>query len=311
VRHGVHAAGGTVTISGPVAQDAMLASGTFNLAPGASIGRDALLAIATAELAAPIGRNVRASASNLTLAAPVGGDVQTQVTTLRLADGAHVQGSLTYTSDREAEIAPGASVASGIQRLQAQAANAPVPPVAGAGWAVVDWVKGLVGLGIIGLLFILLLPRFSASTLEVARSAFWSSLGVGFALFIGVPIIAVLVFILGILVGGWMLGLALLAVYAMACAAGYTFAAIFTGNMLVQAVRQPPQHPAWNLLEGLALLGLVGLVPVLGGLLLFFACIFGLGAFALNIAFTYRANRAPLGVVAAAPAPVQTQLAAA
>jgi cytoskeletal protein CcmA (bactofilin family) len=311
VRRGVHAAGGTVTISGPVAEDAVLASGTANLAPGASIGRDALLAAATIELAAPVARDVRASAGDLTLAAPVGGNVQTQVTTLRLTDGARVQGALTYTSQRDAEIAPGAVVGAGMQRLEPQGRTVPTPPVATAGWAVVDWLKGLVGLAVIGLLFIYLLPRFTAHTLERAKTAFWSSLGVGFGLLIGVPIAAVLVFVLGILLGGWMLGLALLASYAMACAVGYALAAMYVGKWLVEAFRQPTQHLAWNLLEGLALLGLVGLVPFVGGLVTLFACIFGTGAVTLSIARAYRASRAPSEVVAVPRAPVQPQLVAA
>jgi hypothetical protein len=176
---------------------------------------------------------------------------------------------------------------------------------------VIDWIKGLVGLGVIGLLFTLLLPRFSENTVELARTGFWSSLGVGFALFIGAPILAIVLFILGIIVGGWMLGVALLAVYAMACAVGYTFSAMLIGKMMVQALHQPVQHLSWNLVEGLALLGLIGLVPVLGGLVSLLACTFGLGAFALNIVFTYRASRPAVSVMAPTPAAPQPQLAAA
>jgi cytoskeletal protein CcmA (bactofilin family) len=310
VRNGVHAAGNTVGISGPVAEDATLASGTLTVAPGARIGRDLLMATGTANLGAPIGRNVEAAAGDLNLAAPVGGNVRAQVTTLRLSEGARVDGSLTYTSDRDASIAPGATAAAGVQHLLPQARSQLTPPVGSSAWAVVDWVKGLVGLGVIGLLLTLLLPRFSTGTIEVARTAFWSSLGVGFALFVGVPIIAVLAFIVGIIIGGWMLGFALLAIYAMACAVGYTFAAIFTGNLVVQALRQPPQHLAWNLLEGLALLGLIGLVPIVGGVVLFLACVFGLGAFAMSIILTYRRSQ-PAVVVTPAVTAVKPQLAAA
>jgi cytoskeletal protein CcmA (bactofilin family) len=310
VRNGVHAAGNTVAISGPVAEDATLASGNFTVAPGARIGRDLLIATGTANLGAPIGRNVQAAAGDLNLSAPVGGNVQAQVTTLRLSEGARVDGSLIYTSDRDATIAPGASVGMGVQHLLPQAQSQPTPPVASFASAVLDWVKGLVGLGVIGLLFTLLLPRFSTGTLEVARTAFWSSLGVGFALFVAVPIIAVLAFSVGIIIGGWMLGFALLAIYAMACAVGYTFAAIFTGKMVVQALRQPPQHLAWNLVEGLALLGLIGLVPIAGGVVLFLACVFGLGALGMSIVSTYRRGQ-PAAVVTPTVTPVQPQLVAA
>ena len=282
----------------------------MSVAPGATIGRDLLLATGSANLTAPVARNVKAAAGDLTLASPVGGDVEAQVTTLRLADGAHVNGSLTYTSDSNAIIAPGATVGLGVQHLSPPAQARPAPAIAAPGWAVVDWLKGLVGLAVIGLLFTLVLPRFSAGTIEVARTAFWSSLGVGFALFVGVPIVAVLVFIVGIVIGGWVLGLALLAIYAMACAVGYTFTAIFTGNLAVQALRQHPQHLAWNLVEGLAVLGLIGLVPIVGGVVLFLASAFGLGAFALNIMHSYRRWQAP-AIVPSAVTPVQPQLAAA
>lgn len=310
VGHSIHAAGNTIAISGPVTEDATLASGNLNIVPGAHVGRDVLLATGTANLMAPIGRNVKAAAGDLTLSAPVGGDLQAQVTTLRLTDEARVNGSLTYTSSNDASIAPGASVGNGVQHLLPQASSQPPTPVPSPVFGVMDWLKGLVGFAVIGLLLTLVVPRFTANTLEMARTAFWPSVGVGFALFIGVPVVALVVLMLGIFVGGWMLGFALLALYAMACAVGCTYAAILTGNVLVQAVRQPPQHLVWNLLEGLAILGLIGLIPIVGGVVLFLACVFGLGAFTLTVVHTYRASQTPAEIPPIV-APVQPQLAAA
>jgi len=310
VGHSIHAAGNAVAISGPVAQDATLASGNLNLSPGAHIGRDVLLATGTANLMAPIGRNVKAAVGDLTLSAPVGGDVQAQVTTLRLTDQARVDGSLTYTSSNDASLAPGASVGNGVQHLLPQASSQPSTAVPSAVAGVWDWLRGLVGFAVIGLLLTLVVPRFTAKTLAMARTAVWPSLGVGFALFIGVPIVALVLLVLGILVGGWMLAFAFLALYAMACAVGYTYAAMLTGNLLVQAVQQPQQHLVWNLLEGLAVLGLIGLIPIAGGLVQFVACLFGLGAFTLSIVQAYRTSQTQAEVTPFV-APVQPQLAAA
>jgi len=310
VGHSIHAAGNTIAISGPVAEDATLASGNMNLSPGARVGRDVLLATGTANLMAPIARNVKAAVGDLTLSAPIGGDLQAQVTTLRLTDQARVDGSLTYTSTNDASIAPGASVGNGVQHLLPEASNQPRTTVPSPVFGVLDWLRALVGFAVIGLLLTLLVPRFTANTLETARRAFWSSFGIGFAVFIAVPIVALVVLILGIFIGGWMLGVALLALYAMACAVGYTYAAIFTGNVLVQAVHQPPQHLVWNLLEGLAILGLVGLIPIVGGVALFVACVFGLGAFTLTLVDAYRAWQTPAEVTPIV-APVPPQVAAA
>jgi cytoskeletal protein CcmA (bactofilin family) len=311
VRHAVHAAGNTLTVSGTVAEDATLASGNVNLAPGASVGRDMLIAAGSAGFAAPIGRNVKASVGDLTLAGPIGGDVQAQVTTLRLTDAAHVLGALTYTSERDATIAPGATVGPNIQHLQPAARSEPTSPVAAPAAGLIDWFRGLVGLGVVGLLFVYFLPRFTLKTVDMVRDNFWQSLGAGFALVVGVPIVAILVFVVGLIVGGWPLGLALLALYAMAYAIGCVFAAMFTGRLLVQAFHQRSQHLAWNLVEGLALFGLTGLIPVLGGVVLFVASVFGLGAFALSAMAQYRASQTPVVAITPAPSAVQPELAAA
>jgi hypothetical protein len=92
---------------------------------------------------------------------------------------------------------------------------------------------------------------------------------------------------------------------------GAAFAAMLTGNTVVQVVRQPPQHLAWNLLEGLALLGVIALVPILGGIVLLVACVFGTGAFALSVLRAYRKSRAPTGMVTPVPAPVEPNMAVA
>lgn len=313
VQHGVHAAGGMLTIAGPVAQDAVLAGGTLALAPSASVGRDLFLAGASGDLAAPIARNVLATANELTLANRVGGDVQARVDTLRLTDGSRVDGSLTYTSNAEAEIAPGASVGGGIQHLLPPQRTESAPPVVNPALAMLDWVRGLVGLALVGVLLTLLFPRFSEKTVELAKTTYWQSLGIGLALLVGVPIVAVLLAIVGILVGGWMLAFALLALLAMACAIGVTVAAMVAGQMAVELLRQARQDLLWNLLEGLALFGLIGLVPVVGGILMFLVCAYGLGAFAESLVASYRGTRAPpVGLAPVEGTPERpTQLAAA
>lgn len=68
----------------------------------------------------------------------------------------------------------------------------------------------------------------------------------------------------------------------------YALAALFVGPYAVRLVRQPEQALGWNLVEGLALLGLLALVPFVGPLALFVATTFGLGALAVRLAMTHR-----------------------
>jgi hypothetical protein len=108
-----------------------------------------------------------------------------------------------------------------------------------------------------------------------------------------------------------LLGFALFALYAMAYVIGGVFAAMFTGRLLVHAFRQHPQHLAWNLVQGLAVFGLIGLFPILGAVVLFLAAVLGLGAFALSVITQYRGSQPPVVAITPAPTPVQAELAAA
>jgi hypothetical protein len=55
---------------------------------------------------------------------------------------------------------------------------------------------------ILGLLFILLAPRFGRRTVGTLGGSPWASLGLGIGLLICVPIAALLVFVVGLFVGG-------------------------------------------------------------------------------------------------------------
>jgi hypothetical protein len=282
VNGGVYAAGSNVTLSGPIGEDALLASGTVNIAPGARIGRDLVMGAGTAMVGAPVSRNVLVAGGDITLGGPVGGDVRGNIGTLHLASGSNVGGSLTYTSERDADRAPGATISGPVLRVQP-----PAQPTQPAGWGIVDWLRGLVGVSVLGLIVVGLFPRFTQRTVDTLGKSVWPSLGVGFAVLVGAPVLAVLVFGFGLVLGGWWLALPLLAGYATAMALGYALAALFVARYVVHVLRQPAQAAAWNLVEGVALLGLVALVPFVGPFAVFIATVFGLGALTVNVAATY------------------------
>jgi len=288
VRQSVRIAGGTVMLSGPIGEDALIAAGNANLAPSASVGRDLLAAAGSVYVSAPVTRNLLASGGEITLAAPVGGDVKARVDTLHLSNGAHIQGSLAYTSPNSADAAPGASVAGSVQRTEPQVRQQPAAPFGAPAFMVIDWIRALVGVSVLGLAVVFLFPRFTQRTVSTGRQSPWASLGLGFALVVGLPTLAVIMLIVGAVLGGWWLALLLLAAYAGALVVGYALAAVFVGRSTVRLLRLSEQHLAWNLLEGLVLFGLVALVPYAGALAILVAVVFGLGALTLTLFDAYR-----------------------
>lgn len=268
------AAGGNLTLNGSVLKDVVVAGGTVDIPAGATIGRDLVVAGGTTTVSAPIARRVRMSSGSVTLRNKVGGDVTGRIDHLKL-DGAQIGGNLDYTSDNQVELLNGARVA-GTTTRHARGGR--------AGNAVVSWLQGLVGIFALGLLLILLLPALSTRAIDTERAQPWASLGIGAAICIVTPIVALIVFIVGIFIGGWWLGLLLIPIWILALAVGYVVSGFLLGRLIFAQLGWSQYHDALKLLGGLLVLSIVLIIPVLGWLVGLAALLFGTGALAIAVA---------------------------
>ena len=273
----IRATGGTVTLSGPVGGDVVVAGGTVTIASGATIGRDLVAAVGTATVAGPVARRALVSAGTLTLQNKVGGDVTGQVDHLQLDAGAQIGGNLDYTSNNEVSKTSGATVAGTTTRHTPKDSGA-----SGASGGFLGWVRGLIGLFALGLLLLFLLPRFSLQATQTLTRSPWASLGIGAAVLVLMPILAVLVFVVGIIIGGWWIGVLLLAAYFLALALAYVVAGFLLGRLVFDRIGWTRAHAVWALLAGLFILTVIGLVPVVGALVSLAAVLLGLGALGLQ-----------------------------
>ena len=273
----IRAAGGNLTINGPVEQDVVVTGGTVDIASGGTIGRDLVIAGGTATVAAPVARRVTMGAGDVTLRGRVGGDVRGSVDRLRL-DGAQIGGNLDYTSDNSVVLANGASVAGTTTRH--------TPTERGTGGVAggfLGWLRGLIGIFALGVLLLLLLPRFSTRSIDTLRAEPWASLGIGAAILVVTPIVALLVFVVGLLLGGWWLGLLLVPLWILALAIGYVVSGFLLGRLIFARLGWGQYHDILALLGGLFALTVVGLVPLIGWLVSLAAFVAGAGAVALVI----------------------------
>jgi hypothetical protein len=269
-------AGGNVTVNGPVAQDIVVTAGMIDVGSGATVGRDLVVGGGSATVSAPITRRVQMSAGNLTLRSKVGGDVRGRVDHLKL-DGAQIGGNLDYTSNNQVELVNGARVAGTTTR------HTPVDRGGGAGGAFLGWLRGLIGIFALGLLLIFLLPGLSTRAIDTERAQPWASLGIGAAILVITPIVALILFVIGIFVGGWWLGLLLIPLWLLVLAIGYAISGFLLGRLIFAQLGWGRYHDALALLGGLFVLTVVGLIPVIGWLIGLAAVIFGVGAMALVV----------------------------
>jgi hypothetical protein len=269
------AAGGNLTLNGVVDHDIVATGGTIDIGSGATIGRDLVVAGGMATVSAPITRRVQMSTGNLTIRNRVGGDVRGRVDHLKL-DGAQIGGNLDYTSSNSVELVNGARVAGTTTR------HAPTDS-RGAGNGFLDWLRELIGIFALGVILIFLLPGISSRAIDTLRAQPWPSLGIGAAVLIIPPIAALIVFIVGIIIGGWWLGVLLLPIWILLLAVGYVVSGFLVGRLLFARLGWAGYHDALALLGGLFVLTVLGLLPVLGGFVGLAAVVFGAGALALTV----------------------------
>lgn len=285
----VRSAAVTTTISGTVDGDVQAGGRTVVVGPTAKLGQNLLIVGNTATVDGQIGRDLRAYVDRLTIGGPIGGNVRANVGTLNLTRHAAIKGNLVYTSDREATIAPGASVRGETVHRAPRERSVPAEPVARVAQLALTWPGTQVGIYLLGLAFVLLFPEFARQTIGTITRSPLASVALGFAVLVDVPILALILFIIGLSIGGWWLGPILLALYAAAIPLASVVASLFVGFWIFAYSGRSGVHLAVVLLLGLVLLSLLDLLPLVGGLITFVSLLFGFGALALTLVRVRRA----------------------
>jgi hypothetical protein len=173
----------------------------------------------------------------------------------------------------------GAAVEGDIRRNPFDLFQDPFPFVA----RFVAWVAVTVSMLVLGLLLLLLAPRGADAVADGWRTGTGASIGWGLIFPIGLPLVAVLLLITLV---GIPLGFGMLFALGLIYSIGYVAGGWVLGRLLLK----PPTSRVLAFLAGLGILRLVALVPILAGIVGFVATVAGLGA--LMVA-AWRAGRRP------------------
>lgn len=298
----VRAAGQDVRVESKVAEDVVAAGQTVRLTRDGSAGRDAAVAGNDVQVQGEVGRNVLAGAQRLRIDAPVGGDVTADVERLSVGPQGRVEGDVRYFSEREAQI--DGEVAGDTDRYPPRTDQVDYrrpSPAAQFFWAVVGWVRDLIGLALFSLLALL------AARPIIERAAWESWYGrplvaglIGFAVFMSALPIAFFVFLIGLLLGGWWIAFVWLAVVWIVGLLGAVVISLAVGMWVVRALAHRTIHPMLAVLLGVLIYSLVGAVPILGWLAVFVGVLVGMGGVVLTLYGSRSAPSAP--AVTAQPA---------
>jgi hypothetical protein len=254
---------------GQASEAFVVLSGRADVPQGQQVG-DLVVFHGSANVAGTVEGSLTAFDAPVIISGQVNGDVVVFNGRVELQRGANVTGDVV--SQSAPVVASGATIGGTTKRLQTNT------NWEGFGWAgkLAWWLAVSVSTLVVGLLLIWLVGGGAARILEAGRTRIGPSIGLGLLLFFGLPLLAVIALVT---VVGIPLGLGLLAALLLIYALGYSAAAWILGRSIVRG----PTAWAVAFLVGWAILRVVALIPILGGLVWFAAVVVGLGALAVAI----------------------------
>ncbi|HXQ32018.1 MAG TPA: polymer-forming cytoskeletal protein [Steroidobacteraceae bacterium] len=279
VAKSLYAVGGSVTVSSTVRHDAWLLADTIDITPAAKIVGAASFAGRTVTLAGTVEGPVQIAARDVAINGLITGDVEVSARRVEIGPQALIGGRVRYHGNTAPQVAPGAQIGGGLEKLSTRAAH--------FGWhdrarrATSEAGHGLWfgGSFMIGILMLLIGPAFMSDTSGIARREWAQSLGLGFLVLVMVPVVVLMLFITLI---GIPVGLVAIAVYAAVLMLGYVCGATAVGDLALE--RLAPTRSAlvgWRilaLLGALAALAILRHVPLVGSLAVFAVFLGGVGA---------------------------------
>lgn len=274
VTQDVRVIGGQVNISGNIGRNITIVGGSAVVANHAQIGEGLVGAVGSLNIFAPL-QSLNVAAGQLTINTAIQGDVNAGVGELQLAPTASISGSLTYWSDQQANIQPGATVSGQIVHNQPQRDG-----LDGKGAAAITsaalMIKGihLLTYLLLGLLFIFLFPIHTERVVGTILQRLWSSLGIGFLALLLTPVVILILFftIIGIPLAFVLLFITIVTFY-MAPIWGI----IALGEQTMRLFsRRLARH--WVYIIGLLVYAVLGFIPILGWIVMFILMLMGLGA---------------------------------
>jgi len=275
---GARLAGNTIKVNGNIDGDLLAAGNTIDIASTARIGGDFLFGVPTVRIDGPVEGYIKGGGNEVIVTNGVGGDIKVNVDRLTIASTANIQGSLTYTSENEADIQSGAQIGgTTTHKLPEVRDPAKAAPFFGIGGKVVAFLMTLLA----GIVVVLVAPRRAAVVAASIRRKPWLSLGWGAVILFATPIVAIITFIT---VVGIPMGLIGLTLYGIGIYLSQIAVGLFIGYGIIGYFRKVETRGilVGALALGFTVLTLLKLIPYVGIPLWLATVLFGLGAMALS-----------------------------
>jgi len=269
-------AGSAVKISGSVERDLFAAGNSVTLDDGAYIGRDLYAAGNIVTINTNLYGNAFLGGNRIVLEdITVAGDLNLAAEEIVFKGKVAVSGTVNY---------PENATVVGLDNLSSAAVTTYAPTdVATVSFETTfaDAVIALLGRLLLTIVLIAIAPKFAKKLLDSFRWATsWKHLGLGLAAVVLVPFCAIFVMITLI---GLPLGLAALALWLAFLYLATSVTGGVVGNELAKLMKKPKLHIMAKYALGTTLIALLGLIPIVGGLVTALSLCFGFGYLSMRL----------------------------
>lgn len=284
IARSVRIAGQTLIVNSSIKTDLVAFATTLDITSQAKVGGDLILGCSTVQLAGQVDGSIRGGGGNVTITGGINGNINIGVETLTITSTATIQGNLDYTSENEAGIQPGAKIGGKVTQKLPEPKDRKrdgdiFPWLAAAGIAsVILWkVLGFLMALVVGVILLFTVRRRTVSLADSIKTNPLSSLGWGALILFVTPIAAIIVCVTVI---GLPVGIIALVLYGIAIYLSQIPVALCLGRLILRRFREVESGGilVGTLATGLAILGVLGCIPVIGFLVGLATALFGLGS---------------------------------
>jgi hypothetical protein len=144
-----------------------------------------------------------------------------------------------------------------------------------------NWLRRLVGWSLVAFLLVLLVPAMPRAINVATETPPWGRIGIGVAVGLILPLVGILLFVIGLPVGLWWLGVIFLALYPVLLILSLSVAGLAIGSWLSRRVSRPGVPTVALYAVGMIVLTFASLLPYVGPIVNIVAVAFGLGTLVL------------------------------
>ena len=277
-------AAANVKISGTIEDDLVAAARSIWISSNGRIGGDARFAAETIDMEGRVGGNMRAAAARITITGKISGKADLLAERIVIASGASIAGDLIYRSDTEPEIAEGAIIGGKVRRIEIDRSNLTVIGFSILGIGMFVTFSWAIAMLLLIIIVQVAFPNLMAAAAGQLQSNLWSSLGRGIAgLLITIALTGLLfASILAIPIGiALLLGIAVVWLLGLVTVCNYIGLLIRRGKRASVNVKLASRI-GW-VVAGAIALGIITLIPFVGGTVVGLAIAGGFGAAAAEL----------------------------